>query len=64
MKCGYFQQKNSGLEIVILGAELHDLHTTKERMELGSEETLHRLLCELLAEIDVCARSQNGQTDF
>ena len=64
MECGYFQQKNSGLEIVILGAELRDLHTTKERMELGSEETLHRLLWELLAEIDVCARSQNGQTDF
>lgn len=53
MECGYFQQKNSELEIVVLGAELRDIHTTRERMELGSEETVYHLLRELLRRIDI-----------
>lgn len=52
MECGYFQQKNRKLQMIVLGAELIDIHTTKERMELGSEETVYQLLYELLQEFE------------
>ncbi|MCB6202073.1 M20/M25/M40 family metallo-hydrolase [Extibacter muris] len=47
LECGYFKQKNPGLELIVLGADLKDIHTTGETLYT---ERL-RLLCSLLEEL-------------
>ena len=47
LECGYFKQKNPGLELIVLGADLKDIHTTGETLytdRLG-------VLCSLLKEL-------------
>lgn len=48
VECGYFQTKQSQIEMILLGAELRGIHTTKEALEIDSADKLYQLLAELL----------------
>lgn len=48
VECGYFQTKQNQIEMVLLGAELKGIHTTKEALEIDSADKLYQLLAALL----------------
>lgn len=48
LETGLFYQKIKGLDIVVIGPEVLDIHTPKERMNIPSVERVYNLLLELL----------------
>ena len=48
LECGLFSQKLSGLDCVSIGPQMHDIHTTRERLEIASTERVWKFLLEVL----------------
>ena len=48
LECGYFKQKNPDMEVIVLGADLENIHTTKETLYTERLGVLCRLLLEVL----------------
>ena len=36
LECGLFMEKLPGLDCVSIGPQMHDIHTSRERLEIGS----------------------------
>lgn len=51
LECGYFLEKCPWLDIVSFGPEIHDIHTTEERMSISSVNRMYKFLIEVLKEI-------------
>ena len=48
LECGLFSQKLEGLDCVSIGPQMHDIHTTRERLEIASTERVWSFLLEVL----------------
>lgn len=48
LECGLFIEKIPGLDAVSLGPELHDVHSTAEKLSVPSTGLVYRMVCELL----------------
>lgn len=48
LECGIFSQKLPGLDCVSIGPDIHDIHTTRERLDIASTERLWKFLLEVL----------------
>lgn len=48
LECGVFSGKLPGLDCVSFGPNIHDIHTTRERLELSSAGRCWALMCETL----------------
>lgn len=48
LECGLFSQKLEGLDCVSIGPQMHDIHTTRERLEIASTERVWKFLLEVL----------------
>lgn len=48
LECGLFSQKLPGLDCVSIGPLMHDIHTTRERLEIASTERVWKFLLEVL----------------
>jgi dipeptidase D len=38
LECGLFTEKLPGLDCVSIGPQMHDIHTSRERLEIGSTQ--------------------------
>ena len=50
LECGVISSKMSGLDVIAVGCNIHDLHTPAERMELDSFERIYQTLLAFLKE--------------
>jgi dipeptidase D len=48
LECGLFTDKIPGLDCVSFGPEMHDIHTIRERLEIGSTQRTWEFLLALL----------------
>lgn len=48
LECGLFSEKLPGLDCVSIGPQMHDIHTSRERLEIASTERTWRFLLEVL----------------
>ena len=48
LECGLFTEKIPGLDCVSVGPEMHDIHTIRERLEIGSTQRTWKFLLEVL----------------
>ena len=48
LECGLFTEKIPGLDCVSVGPEMHDIHTIRERLEIGSTQRTWAFLQEVL----------------
>ena len=48
LECGLFSEKLPGLDCVSIGPQTHDIHTTRERLEIASTERTWNFLLEVL----------------
>lgn len=48
LECGLFDDKMPGMDMVSIGPDMRDIHTTAERLSIGSVERTWQLLCEVL----------------
>ena len=48
LECGLFLEKIPGLDAVSFGPELHDVHSVKERLSVGSTRRVYEVTRELL----------------
>ena len=48
LECGLFSQKLPGLDCVSIGPQMHDIHTTRERLDIASTERTWNFLLEVL----------------
>ena len=48
LECGLLSQKLPGLDCVSIGPQMHDIHTTRERLEIASTERVWNFLLEVL----------------
>lgn len=48
LECGLFIEKIPGLDAVSMGPELHDVHSTGEKLSVPSTKLAYELTCELL----------------
>ena len=51
LECGLLGQKLPGLDCVSIGPEMHDIHTSRERLGIASVERTWQFLLEVLKEI-------------
>lgn len=51
LECGLFSEKLPGLDCVSMGPQMHDIHTSRETLEIASTERTWKLLLELLKEM-------------
>ena len=51
LECGILAAKLPGLDAVSFGPTIHDIHTTRERLDLASCARTWELLCAILAEL-------------
>ena len=51
LECGILSKKLPGLECVSIGPQMHDIHTSRERLEIQSTERTWKLLLEILKEL-------------
>lgn len=49
LECGIFSDGLPGLDAVSFGPQMHDIHTSRERLEIGSVERTWKLLVSVLA---------------
>ena len=48
LECGLFSEKLPGLDCVSIGPQMHDIHTSRERLEIASAERTWNFLLEVL----------------
>ena len=48
LECGLLGQKIPGLDCVSIGPQMHDIHTSREKLEIASTERIWRFLLEVL----------------
>ncbi len=48
LECGIFSQKLPGLDCVSIGPQMHDIHTSREKLDIASTERTWRFLLEVL----------------
>ena len=48
LECGLFTEKLPGLDCVSIGPQMHDIHTSRERLEIASTERVWKFLLEVL----------------
>ena len=48
LECGLLGQKLPGLDCVSIGPQMHDIHTSREKLEIASTERTWRFLLEVL----------------
>ena len=48
LECGLFSEKLPGLDCVSIGPQMHDIHTSRERLEIASAERTWKFLLEVL----------------
>lgn len=48
LECGMFSQKLDGLDCVSIGPQMHDIHTSREKLDIASVERTWRFLLEVL----------------
>ena len=48
LECGLFSEKLPGLDCVSIGPQMHDIHTSRERLEIKSTERTWKFLLEVL----------------
>ena len=48
LECGLFSEKLPGLDCISIGPNMHDIHTSRERLEIGSTERVWKFLLEVL----------------
>lgn len=48
LECGLFDDRMPGVDMVSIGPDMRDIHTTAERLSIPSVERTWRLLCEVL----------------
>lgn len=51
LECGIFSDRLSGLDAVSFGPQMHDIHTSRERLDLASTERTWNYLIEILARL-------------
>lgn len=51
LECGYFNRKIKGLDIIAFGPNLHNVHTSKERLDIQSSENIFNLLITILKKL-------------
>ena len=51
LECGLLGQKIPGLDCVSIGPQMHDIHTSREKLEIASTERTWRFLLEVLKAI-------------
>ena len=48
LECGLFSEKLPGLDCVSIGPQMHDIHTSRERLEIGSTQRTWEFLLAVL----------------
>jgi len=48
LECGLFDDKMENMDMVSIGPDMRDIHTTQERLSIASVERTWKLLCEVL----------------
>ena len=48
LECGLLSEKLPGLDCVSIGPEMHDIHTSREKLGIASTERLWKYLLEVL----------------
>jgi len=48
LECGLFSEKVEGLDCISIGPQMHDIHTSNERLEIASTERTWKFLLEVL----------------
>ena len=48
LECGLLGEKLPGLDCVSIGPQMHDIHTSREKLEIASTERTWRFLLEVL----------------
>ena len=48
LECGLFSEKLPGLDCISIGPDMHDIHTSRERLEIASTERTWKFLLEVL----------------
>ncbi len=48
LECGLFSEKLPGLDCISIGPDMHDIHTSRERLEIASTERTWNFLLEVL----------------
>jgi len=48
LECGLFSDKLPGLDCISIGPQMHDIHTSRERLDIGSTERSWNFLLEVL----------------
>ena len=48
LECGLFTEKLPGLDCVSIGPQMHDIHTSREKLEIASTERTWKFLLEVL----------------
>lgn len=51
LECGYLSSRKPDMDIVAMGPDIYDIHTTEERMSVESVERVYRLIIEVLKRI-------------
>ena len=49
LECGMFAEGIDGIDCISIGPEMHDVHTTKERLSVSSTKTIYELIINVLA---------------
>ena len=48
LECGLLSEKLPGLECVSIGPQMHDIHTSREKLDIASTERTWKFLLEVL----------------
>ena len=48
LECGLLSEKLPGLDCVSIGPQMHDIHTSREKLEIASTERTWKYLLEVL----------------
>ena len=48
LECGLLSEKLPGLDCVSVGPQMHDIHTSREKLEIASTERTWKFLLEVL----------------
>lgn len=51
LECGLLSEKLPGLDCVSIGPQMHEIHTSRERLEIASTERVWKYLLEVLKEL-------------
>ena len=51
LECGLFSKKLPDLDCVSIGPQMHDVHTTRERVEMASVERTWKFILAVLQEL-------------